>query len=93
MHYTYMVECSDKTLYTGWTTDLKKRIQAHNAGRGAKYTRNKRPVRLVYYEEYETKGEALQREYALKQLSREEKQILIRKKNPENQNLLNNENR
>ena len=79
MHYTYIVECRDKTLYTGWTTDLEKRIRMHNEGKGAKYTKSRAPVRLVYYEQYETKQEALKREYAIKQLSRKEKLALIHK--------------
>ena len=77
MQYTYRVECRDGTLYTGWTTDLEKRIKAHNEGKGAKYTKNRAPVHLVYYEEYETKQEALKREYAIKQLTRQEKLALI----------------
>lgn len=80
MQYTYIVECRDGTLYTGWTTDLEKRIKAHNTGKGAKYTKNRAPVRLVYYEEYETKQEALKREYAIKQLSRRDKLELIAKR-------------
>ncbi len=71
--YTYMVECCDGSLYTGWTTDLKKRLVAHNRGAGAKYTRSRRPVRLVYYEVHGTKQEAMQREYAIKQLPRQKK--------------------
>lgn len=77
MQYTYIVECRDGTLYTGWTTDLEKRIKAHNTGKGAKYTKNRAPVRLVYHEEYETKQEALKREYAIKQMTRREKLALI----------------
>ena len=80
MQYTYIVECRDGALYTGWTTDLEKRIKAHNAGKGAKYTKNRAPVRLVYYEEYETKQEALKREYAIKQLTKKEKLALIQSK-------------
>lgn len=79
MHYTYILECNDKTLYTGWTTDLEKRVRAHNEGKGAKYTKSRAPVKLVYYEQYETKQEALKREYAIKQLSRKEKLALIGK--------------
>lgn len=78
--YTYIVECSDGTLYTGWTTDLDKRLAAHNSGKGAKYTRNRTPVRLVYYEEHTEKREAMRREYAIKQLTRKEKETLIREK-------------
>ena len=77
-YYTYIVECGDGTLYTGWTTDLEKRMKSHNAGKGAKYTRARLPVRLVYYESFCTKQEAMQREYAIKQLKREEKIRLIR---------------
>lgn len=68
MNYTYIVKCSDETYYTGWTNNLEKRIQTHNAGKGAKYTKVRRPVELVYYEEFATKEEAMQREYAIKQL-------------------------
>lgn len=78
MHYTYMVECKDHSLYTGYTTDLDRRIKAHNSGKGAKYTKSRLPVHLVYYETYEKKTEAMQREYAIKQLQRKEKLELIR---------------
>ena len=77
MNYTYIVQCSDGTLYTGWTNDLNKRIKAHNNGKGAKYTKARRPVELAYYEEFETKEQAMKREYAIKQLGRKEKQKLI----------------
>lgn len=73
-----MVQCADGTLYTGWTNCLSKRIAAHNGGKdGAKYTRAKRPVTLVYYEGFETKEEAMRREYQIKQLSREKKLKLM----------------
>lgn len=75
--YTYIVLCADGTLYTGWTNHLEERIRCHNAGKGAKYTRARLPVRLVYYESFSTKQEAMQREYAIKQLSREDKLKLI----------------
>ncbi len=75
--YTYIVECSDGTLYTGWTNDLEKRMAAHNQGKGAKYTKPRLPVVLKYYESFETKQEAMRREYAIKQLKREEKWKLI----------------
>ena len=78
MNYTYILKCKDDTLYTGWTNNLEKRIQNHNAGKGAKYTKTRRPVEVVYYETHETKVEAMQREYAIKQLSRKEKLKLIR---------------
>jgi putative endonuclease len=77
MNYIYIVECSDGTLYTGWTTEIKRRVQEHNSGRGAKYTRARRPVVLRYSEEFDTKEEALKRECAIKKLSRKEKIKLI----------------
>ncbi len=83
MNYTYILQCSDESFYTGWTNDLRKRLNAHNAKKGAKYTKNKTPVRLVYYETYELKTEAMKREYAIKQLSRKKKLELIYQKNPE----------
>lgn len=81
MNYTYIVRCRDHTLYTGWTNDLTNRVKAHNKGTGSRYTRSRRPVTLVYYEEYETKQEAMKREYEIKQMAREEKLALIRRKN------------
>ena len=81
MNYTYILKCHDGTLYTGWTNDIEKRIKAHNEGRVAKYTKCRRPVELVYYEEFETKEEAMKREYAIKHLRRREKEKLIEKKN------------
>ena len=72
-----MLKCSDGTLYTGWTNDLEKRVEAHNSGKGAKYKKARRPVELAYYEEFETKEQAMKREYAIKQLGRKEKQELI----------------
>lgn len=87
MNYTYMVKCRDGSLYTGWTTDVERRVREHNAGRGAKYTQSRRPVELVYYETFETKVEAMKREYAIKQLSREEKETLIKAKAEINLNI------
>lgn len=81
MNYTYLLQCADGTLYCGWTNHLKKRVEAHNAGKGAKYTRSRRPVALVYYEEFGTKAEAMRREAAIKKLSRSQKLMLIQKKN------------
>lgn len=78
MNYTYIVKCSDGTFYTGWTNDLTRSMEAHNQGRGAKYTKARRPVTLIYYETFETKEEAMKREYAIKRLSRKEKEELIR---------------
>lgn len=77
VNYTYIVKCSDETLYTGWTNNLEKRLRAHNSGKGAKYTKNRRPVELVYFEEYDTKQEAMKREYAIKQLPREKSSLLF----------------
>lgn len=77
MFYTYLVECSDKTYYCGYTNNIEKRIAAHNSGRGAKYTRGRGPVRLVFLEEYETKEEAMSREFHIKQLTRSQKEELI----------------
>ncbi len=77
MNYTYILRCSDDTLYTGWTNDLKKRLKAHNEKTGAKYTKGRTPVRLVYFEEYDTKEEAMRREFAIKRLTRAEKMKLI----------------
>ena len=74
---TYIVKCSDGSLYTGWTNDLDKRLKAHNSGRGAKYTKTRRPVELVYYEKFLTKQEAMSREARIKQLSRSQKLELI----------------
>ena len=75
--YVYMLRCNDGSLYTGWTTDLVKRVKAHSSGKGAKYTRAHLPVELVYHEVYNSKEDAMAREYALKQLSRQEKLCLI----------------
>lgn len=77
MNYTYLLECADQTLYCGWTNNLEKRVKAHNSGAGAKYTKPRRPVVLVYYEEFETKEEAMRREAAIKKLTRQEKKRLI----------------
>lgn len=77
MNYTYILECSDGSYYTGWTNNLKKRIDEHNNGTGAKYTRGRAPVILKYYEQYNTKQKAMKREYEIKKLTRKEKQILI----------------
>lgn len=77
MNYTYILRCKDGSLYTGWTNDLEKRIRNHNAGKGAKYTKPRRPVELVYYEVFETKEEAMRREYAIKQMPRGQKMKVI----------------
>ncbi|MDU4959460.1 MAG: YwbE family protein [Sporomusaceae bacterium] len=77
MPYTYMLECADKTLYTGWTTDLSARLAAHNAGSGARYTRGRRPVKLVYFEYQPDKSSGQRREAAIKRLPRRDKLRLI----------------
>lgn len=77
--YTYIIECADGTLYTGWTNDLENRIAAHNSGKGAKYTRGRGPVKLVYYEQYDTNKTAQIRECQIKKLSRKEKEQLVAK--------------
>ncbi len=79
-NYTYILKCADDTLYCGWTNDLEKRLEAHSSGKGAKYTRSRLPVELIYYEEFETKEEAMSREYHIKKLSREKKVELINSK-------------
>lgn len=76
-HYVYILRCADDTLYTGWTTDLGKRLQAHNAGRGAKYTRGRIPAEMVYHRAFATKEEALKEEARIKRLSRKRKEALI----------------
>lgn len=81
MHYTYILKCKDNTYYTGYTNNLEKRIKTHNDGKGAKYTRGRGPVELIYYEEYEDKQTAMRREWEIKQLTRSEKEALRRIQN------------
>ena len=76
-YFVYIVRCKDNTLYTGFTTDVPKRLHAHNAGKGAKYTRSRLPVTVVWREAQPNKGAALRREAAIKRLRREEKLALI----------------
>ncbi|HIY64142.1 MAG TPA: GIY-YIG nuclease family protein [Candidatus Mediterraneibacter stercoripullorum] len=78
MNYTYILTCRDGTLYTGWTNDLEKRLRIHNEGKGAKYTKSRRPVVLAYFEEFNTKQEAMRREWEIKQMDRQQKLELIR---------------
>jgi putative endonuclease len=73
----YIVQCSDGSFYTGWAVDAERRLKAHNAGRGARYTRTRRPVKLVYVEPQGDRSSAMKRERAIKKLTREEKQALI----------------
>ena len=78
MNGVYILRCADGSLYTGWTNDPEARVRAHNAGRaGARYTRSRRPVTLVYWEDCETKEQAMSREWHIKRLTREEKLALI----------------
>ena len=76
-HYIYIVRCKDGTLYTGYTNNVQARIEKHNAGKGAKYTKTRRPVVLLYQEGYETKSEAMKREYENKTFTRTQKLQLI----------------
>jgi len=77
VNYTYIVECADYSLYTGWSNHIRKRIENHNEGKGAKYTKTRRPVKLVFVKSFETKQEAMQQEAKIKRLSREKKLGLI----------------
>ena len=78
MNYVYILRCSDNSLYTGWTNNLDKRIKSHSEGKGAKYTKARLPVELVYFEEFEDKISAMKREYAIKKLTRVDKINLIK---------------
>lgn len=82
MNYVYILRCADGSLYTGWTTDVARRVAAHAAGKGAKYTRAHLPITLVYSEAHESKKEALQREFFIKSLTRIEKLRLIASADP-----------
>ena len=77
MYYVYLLRCGAGTLYAGYTNDLQRRLAVHNAGKGAKYTRSRLPVELVYWESFSNKSSALKREYAIKQCTRKEKLALI----------------
>ncbi|WP_075979812.1 GIY-YIG nuclease family protein [Bacillus massilinigeriensis] len=78
-HYFYVLSCHDGSLYAGYTIDIKRRVQQHNEGKGAKYTRGRGPVRLIYSEAFDTKGEALRAEYEFKQLTRKKKEDFLLK--------------
>ncbi len=82
-NYTYILKCADNTLYCGWTNNLEKRLSAHNSGTASKYTGTRRPVELIYFEEFETKKEAMSREYHIKRMTRSQKPGLIAGKNSE----------
>ena len=75
--YTYLLRCSDGTLYCGWTDNIEKRLAAHNSGKASKYTRSRLPVKLIYFETFDTKQEVMSREARIKQLSRREKLALV----------------
>ena len=77
VHYVYVLECADGTYYTGYTTDVERRVAEHDAGEGAKYTRGRTPVELVHVEEYETRSAAMSREHGIKSLSRRQKERLV----------------
>ncbi len=77
MHYAYMVRCADNTIYSGYSTDPLRREEVHNSGKGAKYTRNRLPVKLIYVEVFENKPDAMRREWALKQLTHKQKEELV----------------
>lgn len=80
MNYIYILKCSDNTLYTGWTNDLDKRFKMHSEGKGAKYTKGRLPVEIVYSEIFDNKSDAMKREYAIKKLSKLEKENLIKQR-------------
>ena len=83
MNYVYILRCADNTLYTGWTTDLVARLKTHNSGKGAKYTKPRLPVELLYHEIFDNKSDALKREHAIKKLSRDKKLELINTNHPQ----------
>lgn len=77
MNFVYILECKDGTLYTGWTTNLNRRLKEHNSGKGARYTKGRHPVKLVYFEKYLSKAEAMKREYQIKKMTKHKKIKLI----------------
>lgn len=85
MFYVYILQCRDNSYYTGYTVDLEKRLISHHAGKASKYTRSRLPVKCVYWEECTDKSEALKREREIKNLTREQKQILVTE-GPNNRN-------
>lgn len=82
MNYTYILRCYDGTYYCGWTNNLENRLKTHNTGKGSKYTKARLPVKLIYYETYDTKEEAMSREWYIKKLTRAQKEKLISESNP-----------
>jgi len=83
VHYAYVLRCGDGSFYTGYTTDVERRVREHDAGDGAKYTRGRTPVELVHVERFESKSAAMSREYEIKQLSRSQKERLIEESDSE----------
>lgn len=81
-HYFYVLLCADNTFYAGYTTDLNRRLEEHNSGKGAKYTRLKkrRPAKMIHHEVFQTKSDAMKQEYAFKQLSRAQKETYLSNK-------------
>lgn len=79
-HYMYVLSCADSSLYTGYTTDLERRLKTHNAGKGAKYTKSRRPVNLIYHEVFDSKSAAMSAEKRFKQQTRQQKLAYIREK-------------
>lgn len=77
MFYTYILECKDGTYYTGWTNNLEKRLETHNKGLGAKYTKSRLPVKVVYFETFDKKEDAMKREWQIKKLKKSEKRKLF----------------
>ena len=77
VHWVYILECDDGSFYTGYTTDVERRVREHDRGEGAKYTRGRTPVELVHRERFDSKSAAMSREYEIKQLSRTEKERLV----------------
>lgn len=77
-HYFYVLKCSDDSFYGGYTTDLQRRLSEHNDGSGEKYTRARRPVKLLHYEQYKTRSDAMKAEYAFKQLNRSKKEQFLK---------------
>ncbi|MCR6514755.1 MAG: GIY-YIG nuclease family protein [Clostridium sp.] len=77
MNYVYVLRCNDGSLYTGWTNNIEKRFKAHSEGKGAKYTKGRGPLELVYYEEFEEKSDAMKREYAIKKMTKAQKNNMI----------------
>lgn len=80
MNYTYILRCADGSFYTGWTTDPERRLKVHNSGRGAKYTRSRLPVELVWYETHPNRSAAMRREAEIKQFTRAQKLALMEQK-------------